>query len=109
TMSHQRTTIAGVGVAAAVAIGAAVLSGSHGTSHAAASPKAASSRVSSHTAAVGGKIESILTDAQGLPLYYYAPDSATKSLVSGGLAAAWPHATATATPTPTRLAGHPTR
>jgi predicted lipoprotein with Yx(FWY)xxD motif len=103
-MSHQRATIAGVGVAAAVAIGAAVLTGSHNAGHA-ASPAGSSDGVLSQAATVGGQRETILTNTQGMPLYYYAPDSATKSLVSGGLAAAWPPVTSTATPTATGLTG----
>jgi predicted lipoprotein with Yx(FWY)xxD motif len=104
-MSHQRTTIAGVALAGAVVIGAAVLTGMHGTSHAAAGPAASSNVVRSHAATVGGKSETVLTDAQGMPLYYYAPDTATRSLVSGSLAAAWPPATSTATPSATGLTG----
>jgi predicted lipoprotein with Yx(FWY)xxD motif len=45
-----------------------------------------------HTAktTVNGKSETILVDAQGLPLYYYPADTAKKSLVSGELARLWP-------------------
>jgi predicted lipoprotein with Yx(FWY)xxD motif len=42
------------------------------------------------TATVSGKSEQILVDSRGLPLYTYAPDTTTKSHVSGGLAALWP-------------------
>ena len=35
---------------------------------------------------VGGKTETILVNAQGLPLYFYQPDTATQSLVTGQLA-----------------------
>jgi predicted lipoprotein with Yx(FWY)xxD motif len=45
---------------------------------------------------VGGKTEAILTNAHGLPLYFYRPDTATKSLVTGGLATLWPPLTAAA-------------
>ena len=37
-------------------------------------------------AVVAGKTETILINATGQPLYYYQPDTATKSLVTG----AWP-------------------
>jgi predicted lipoprotein with Yx(FWY)xxD motif len=105
-MLHHPTTIAGVGVAAAAAIGAAVFTSSHGTSHAATGgPTASSSVVHSQLATVGGKTEAILTDDQGLPLYYYAPDTAAKSLVSGGLAALWPPVTSAAAPAATGLTG----
>jgi len=42
------------------------------------------------TSTVNGKTETILVDAQGLPLYYYPADTAKKSLVSGELARLWP-------------------
>ena len=38
------------------------------------------------SATVGGKNETILVNGHGLPLYYYKPDTATKSLVTGTLA-----------------------
>jgi predicted lipoprotein with Yx(FWY)xxD motif len=47
-------------------------------------------------ALVGGRTEAILTDANGRPLYFYQPDTATRSLVSGGLAALWPPLTSAA-------------
>jgi predicted lipoprotein with Yx(FWY)xxD motif len=45
-----------------------------------------------HTAkeVVNGKSETILVTAKGLPLYFYQPDLAKKSLVSGELARLWP-------------------
>src|SRR5580692_11080012 len=45
-----------------------------------------------HTAKanVGGKTETILVNSRGLPLYYYPPDTARKSFVSGELAKFWP-------------------
>jgi predicted lipoprotein with Yx(FWY)xxD motif len=39
---------------------------------------------------VDGQTESVLVDAGGLPLYYYKPDTATTSFVSGSLASLWP-------------------
>lgn len=42
------------------------------------------------TATVQGKSESILVDADGLPLYIYKPDTPTTSRVTGQLAALWP-------------------
>lgn len=45
-----------------------------------------------HTAraVVGGRAETILVNAKGLPLYTYQPDTATKSAVTGELATLWP-------------------
>jgi predicted lipoprotein with Yx(FWY)xxD motif len=104
-MLHQRITIAGVGAVAALVVGAAILTGSHGTSHA-AGPTVSSNVVQAQPASVGGKRETILTDAKGLPLYYFAPDRETRSLVSGGLAALWPPVvTSSARPTVLGLPG----
>jgi predicted lipoprotein with Yx(FWY)xxD motif len=41
-------------------------------------------------ATVGGSSEIILVDNKGLPLYFYKPDTATQSMVTGSLAALWP-------------------
>jgi predicted lipoprotein with Yx(FWY)xxD motif len=46
--------------------------------------------VRSASATVGGMSETILVNGKGLPLYFYKPDTATRSLVSGQLAALWP-------------------
>jgi predicted lipoprotein with Yx(FWY)xxD motif len=51
---------------------------------------AGSATINVTSASVAGKSEQILVDAKGLPLYTYAPDTATTSHVSGGLAALWP-------------------
>jgi predicted lipoprotein with Yx(FWY)xxD motif len=55
-------------------------------------------------ALVAGRTEAILTTANGLPLYYYGPETTTNSLVNGGLAALWPPLTAAA-PTAAGLTG----
>jgi predicted lipoprotein with Yx(FWY)xxD motif len=51
-----------------------------------------------HTAlaTVGGRTEAILINGRGLPLYYYRPDTAARSLVTGGLARLWPPLTSAA-------------
>ena len=45
-----------------------------------------------HTAAVTvkGQSEMVLTNAQGMTLYYFTPDSATQSACTGACAQAWP-------------------
>jgi predicted lipoprotein with Yx(FWY)xxD motif len=45
-----------------------------------------------HTATVmvNGKAETVLTDAQGRTLYYFANDTRTMSACTGGCASAWP-------------------
>jgi predicted lipoprotein with Yx(FWY)xxD motif len=47
-------------------------------------------------ATVGGSAEIILVDSKGLPLYFYKPDTATQSMVTGSLAALWPPLVASA-------------
>jgi predicted lipoprotein with Yx(FWY)xxD motif len=53
---------------------------------------------------VDGTRETILTNAQGLPLYYFKADTANKSKVTGELARLWPALTG-AKPTGTGVAG----
>ena len=42
------------------------------------------------SATVNGKSVTILTDAQGMTLYYFTPDTKTTSACTGGCASAWP-------------------
>ena len=95
-------------LAAAGGITATVASASSGQPAASASPSAgpaaAGTTVQTAQAQVGGKPETILVNAAGLPLYYYQPDTAATSMVSGGLAAAWPPLTA-ASPTASGAGG----
>jgi predicted lipoprotein with Yx(FWY)xxD motif len=55
-----------------------------------ATPDLASYVIRTANAAVAGKAETILVDAQGLTLYYFTPDSSTKLACSGDCAQAWP-------------------
>jgi predicted lipoprotein with Yx(FWY)xxD motif len=113
-MQRPKIIIASVAVAAIAAIGgttAALASGSSSSSAApsssapaASGPAASGAAVRTAQATVNGKTETILVNAQGLPLYYYQPDTAAKSLVTGQLAAAWPPVTS-AMPTGTGLSG----
>ena len=114
-MRHPRIIIASAAVAVAAAVGgvtatvaASSPAGGAAQGNSAAPPSSASAtgQAAVHTAqaTVGGKTETILVDAHGLPLYLYRPDTATKSLVTGQLAAAWPPLTAAA-PTASGLSG----
>jgi len=90
---HPRIIIASIGLAAVAAVGgvtAASVSGSAASSAPSPGQSAAAATVRTATAAVGGKTETILVNAQRLPLYFYRPDTATKSFVTGGLARLWP-------------------
>jgi len=93
TVRHPRIIIASVSLAAAAAIGGGITAASATSSHASSRPSVsqnAAATVRTAQATVGGKTETILVNSQGLPLYFYQPDTATRSLVTGGLATLWP-------------------
>ena len=96
-MRHPKLIIAGIGLAAVAAAGgataAAAAAGGPGTGH-----SAAAATVRTAAATVAGTTETILVNSGGLPLYFYRPDTAATSLVTGGVAALWPALTS-ATPT----------
>ena len=108
-MSLKGATIAGITIAAATAIGAAIVtgggsgSGAYGSSNSGAT--ASVTTVQTASANVGGKTEDVLTDGHGLPLYYFAADEVTTSHVSGQLAAAWPPVTSAKIPAANGLTG----
>ena len=104
-MNHRRSAIIGGAVAlssffalgAGAAAGAATPYPSGSTTHQASATGASATGASAtqatvHTATtkVGAMTETILVNAEGLPLYYYQADKATKSQVSGALAQLWP-------------------
>jgi predicted lipoprotein with Yx(FWY)xxD motif len=103
-MRRSRIFIAGIGLAAVAAVGgitAAAATGSPASSapparSAPAAGPGAAATVHTALATVGGRTEAILATGQGLPLYYYRPDTATRSLVTGGLARLWPPLTSAA-------------
>ena len=51
---------------------------------------ASTSVVKTASATVGGKALTILTNAQGMTLYYFTPDTITKTACTGGCAGTWP-------------------
>jgi predicted lipoprotein with Yx(FWY)xxD motif len=107
TVRHPRIIIASISLAAAAAIGGGITAAEATTSHASSQPAAgqpSAATVRTVQATVGGKPETILVNSQGLPLYYYLPDTAAKSVVTGGLAALWPPLTS-ASPAATGLTG----
>ena len=98
-MRHPRIIIASISLAAAAAIGGGVTAAAATSSHASSPPAAsqhAAATLRTAQAAVGGKTETILVNGHGLPLYFYQPDTATKSLVTGALAQLWPPLTSPA-------------
>jgi predicted lipoprotein with Yx(FWY)xxD motif len=105
-MRHPKLLIAGIGLAAVAAAGGvtAAAAGGPPASSATAGHRATAATVHTASATVGGKTETILVNAGGLPLYFYRPDTAATSLVTGGVAALWPPLTSTA-PTATGASG----
>jgi predicted lipoprotein with Yx(FWY)xxD motif len=97
-MRHPKIIIAGIGLAAVATVGG-VTAASAGASPASSAPstvQSAATTVRTASVTVAGKNETILVNARGLPLYYYQPDTATRSLVTGGLAQLWPPLTSAA-------------
>ncbi|SRR5579871_902707 len=106
-MRHPRIIIGGIGLAIVAAAGG-VTAAAAGATPAASAPAAAHGAVAAtlRTApvTVTGKTETILVNAHGLPLYFYRPDTAAKSFVTGGLARLWPPLTS-ASPTAAGASG----
>ena len=97
-MRHPKLIIAGISLAAVAAGGAAAAAAAGGPSagSAAAGHNAAAATVRTAPATVAGTTETILVNSGGLPLYFYRPDTAATSLVTGGVAALWPPLTSAA-------------
>jgi predicted lipoprotein with Yx(FWY)xxD motif len=60
-----------------------------------------SALVMTATATVGGKSETILTNAQGRTLYYFTPDTSTNAACGSGCTSAWPPLLFTGSGSPT--------
>jgi predicted lipoprotein with Yx(FWY)xxD motif len=105
-MRHPKIIIAGISLAAVAAVGGvtAASAGSSAASSSSLASPAAAATVHTVTASVAGKPETVLVSGHGLPLYYYRPDTATRSLVTGSLAQLWPPLTSGA-PTGTGVNG----
>src|SRR5882757_10646952 len=84
----QHRAIVATSVAAAVlAVGGAVAGFTAGGG---GSNAQSAVTVKTATAHVDGTSETILVTSKGLPLYTYAPDTPTRSQVTGQLASLWP-------------------
>ncbi|HLJ34870.1 MAG TPA: hypothetical protein VKU38_14520 [Ktedonobacteraceae bacterium] len=64
--------------------------GSSGGTTPTTAPATGGSVITTTTATVKGASQTILTNAQGMTLYYFTPDTATSSACTGGCATAWP-------------------
>ena len=91
----NKTWLAPAGLAAALMIAACGSStsstGSGGTSSAAAPASAAASSGTLKTTKIGGV--AVLTNAKGFTLYWFVPDTSTKSNCNGACAKYWPPVT----------------
>src|SRR5712691_4501309 len=65
---------------------------------------APSALIQTAMATVGGKTETILTNAQGMTLYYRTSDSPPATVCSGGCAGAWPPLVISGSSVPTSAA-----
>src|SRR6516164_327330 len=107
-MRHPKLIIAGIGLAAVAAVGgvtAAAAGGGTSASSATTGHSATAPTVRTASATVAGQTETILVTSGGLPLYFYRPDTAATSLVTGAVAALWPPLTSAA-PTAAGATGH---
>ena len=97
-MRHPKLLIAGIGLAAVAAAGGitAAAAGGPSASNSTAGHSATAATVRTASATVAGKSETILVNSGDLPLYFYRPDTAAKSFVTGGVAALWPPLTSAA-------------
>lgn len=69
--------------------GSATTTGSQG-SQSTTSQTAPAATIKTASATVNGKAVTVLTNAQGMTLYYFTPDTSTKTACTGGCAGAWP-------------------
>jgi predicted lipoprotein with Yx(FWY)xxD motif len=104
---HPRVIIGSICLAAAAAIGGGVTAAAVTNPPASSLPAASQhgpATVRTAQDAVEGKTDTILVNGQGLPLYFFAKDTAAKSAVTGELAALWPPLTS-ASPSATGVTG----
>ncbi len=93
-MKHPRIIIAGAGLAALAAAGGITAASASGTASS-QSPRARRP-CAPHLRPSRARQRPSWSAAKGLPLYIYRPDTATTSLVTGGLAGLWPPLTSPA-------------
>src|SRR6266567_2989357 len=88
----KRTSVAVFGLVLVMVVSAcgSTPPSSTGGGHTTSAPTPVASTVKTAQATVSGKSVTILTDAQGKTLYYFAPDTATKTACTGACAKAWP-------------------
>jgi len=92
---RRRALVVPAAAAGLAALAACSSPSSSPTGSSSASGAAEAAAVGLKTANIGGV--TVLTNAKGLTIYSFAPDTATKSACSGACATAWPPQTAPAT------------
>ena len=106
-MRHPRVIIAGIGLAAVAAVGG-VTAASAGGSAASSAPSASPTAAAADRAHRASDRRRPDRDDPGQrprpPLYFYRPDTAARSFVTGSLASLWPPVTSAA-PTATGASG----
>jgi predicted lipoprotein with Yx(FWY)xxD motif len=83
----------GLGIAALAGCGSGGAYGygpGSGSSNPTATTSAAGVTIKTHTASVGGSTKTVLTDSNGMTLYYFDPDTAHAVACSGACATTWP-------------------
>ena len=78
--------------------------GKYGTTPTTGTGNTGTTTIKTTTATINGKAETILTNPQGMTLYYFMPDTKTTSACTGGCASNWPPLLATGAATPTGTA-----
>ena len=81
--------------------------GRYGNGSTTPTASSSSNLIKTSTATVNGKSESILTNAQGMTLYYRTSDMPPTTVCSGGCAGAWPPLVATGSSAPTSATSLP--
>lgn len=93
-MKTVRVPLASLTITLAIGLSACGSTSSPAASGSTPTPSSAALVVTA-TATVSGKSEVILTNAHGMTLYYFDPDSATHIACTGGCATTWPPLIAT--------------
>ncbi len=75
--------------------------GKYGVAPTKGTSNTSTSTVKTASATINGKAETILTNAQGLTLYYFTADTSTTSACTTGCSGTWPPLLATGVPTST--------
>ena len=80
--------------------GGSTSTSSYSSSSQPAPTSAVAAVIKTASSTISGKTVTILTNAQGMTLYYFTPDTATKSACTGGCAGSWPPLLFTGTGSP---------